>query len=84
MPTNYAFDVEYDPFLYSYSLTVFYPDSEDLVGEYHGLEDVDEVVDILTNKFNITVNPETIDYFNSLQCDDTIYEDDDDYFGAWE
>jgi hypothetical protein len=78
MPINYTYDVDYDPFMYTYSLSIFYADSDDLVIEYHGLEDVNEVIRLLKS-FDITPDDNMIIYMNDLKCDDTAYYFNDAY-----
>jgi division protein CdvB (Snf7/Vps24/ESCRT-III family) len=74
---NYTFDVEYDPIDNTYSVTAFDAETDEVVGEYYGLEDVDEVINTLVDEFGVTPDDEMIDNIMQLAADS---EEDADNF----
>jgi uncharacterized protein YpuA (DUF1002 family) len=72
---NYTFDVEYDPIDNTYSVTAFDADTDEVVDEYYGLEDIDDVVNTLVDDFGVTPTDEMINDIKQLAIDSAEDED---------
>jgi predicted secreted protein len=84
MSNEYTFDVEYDSIDCTYILTVYDPDSDEVVDEYYELEDAQDVVNVLIGDFGVIPTEETINDITSLSMyedneDDIEYEYEDEY-----
>ncbi|MBX0313080.1 MAG: hypothetical protein JHC31_15170 [Sulfurihydrogenibium sp.] len=72
---NYTFDVEYDPIDNTYSVTAFDADTDEVVDEYYGLEDIDDVVNTLFDEFGVMPTDEMINDIKQLAIDSAEDED---------
>jgi uncharacterized protein YpuA (DUF1002 family) len=72
---NYTFDVEYDPIDNTYSVTAFDAETDEVVDEYYGLEDIDDVVNTLVDDFGVTPTDEMINDIKQLAIDSAEDED---------